>query len=153
MARFVRIGAMGPHLAKSGGKITQDAIANLANVSQGWISKFFAGLGGWRVWRKIITGLIKSSITTSNNFESSLEKLTEDERWIAQEYLSVLVLELEKNPLEVTESVAALALGCGAAEWSRILGAADRNVVAELLGMTLLVVPEWVSVGVREAII
>jgi hypothetical protein len=57
-------------LLKSGGKITQDAdswceaIAGLADVSQGWISKFFAGLGGWRVWRQIITSLLKSSYRT-----------------------------------------------------------------------------------------
>jgi predicted XRE-type DNA-binding protein len=44
------IGQAITNLAKSGGKLTQDAIANLAQVSQGWISKFFAGLGGWRVW-------------------------------------------------------------------------------------------------------
>lgn len=139
------------HLAKSGGKITQDAIAELANVSQGWISKFFAGLGGWRVWRKIITSLLKSSYKTSNNLDSALENLSEDEIWIAQEYLSILVLELEENPLEVAESVASLALGYGASAWSRILGAADRNVVAELLGMMLLVVPEWVRDGLFES--
>jgi hypothetical protein len=114
------------------------------------VSKFFAGLGGWRVWRKIITSCLKASNRTSNNFESALEKLTEDERWIAQEYLSILVSELEDNPLGVAESVAALALGYGSAAWSRILGATDRNVVADLLGMMLLVTPEWVRVGLFE---
>jgi hypothetical protein len=135
--------------AKSGGKLTQDAIANLAQVSQGWVSKFFAGLGGWRVWRKIITSLLKTSYKTSNNFEMTLEKLTEDERWIAQECLSVLVSALEDNPLEVAENVAALALGYGSAAWSRILGTADRNVVAQLLGMMLLVTPEWVMAELK----
>jgi outer membrane murein-binding lipoprotein Lpp len=137
--------------AKSGGKLTQEAIANLAQVSQGWISKFFAGLGGWRVWRKIITSLIKSSIRTSNNFESALELLSEDERWVAQEYLSVLVAELEDNPLEVAENVAALALGYGAVAWSRILGATDWSVMAELLGFMLSVVPSWIRVGLFES--
>jgi hypothetical protein len=46
--------------------------------------------------------------------------------------------------------VAALALGYGAAAWSRILGATDRNVMAELLGQILLVMPEWVKVGLFE---
>jgi hypothetical protein len=73
-------------LLKSGGKITQDAdswceaIASLADVSQGWISKFFSGLGGWRVWRQIITSLLKSSYRTSNNMDSALESLIDDER-------------------------------------------------------------------------
>jgi predicted XRE-type DNA-binding protein len=34
-------------LLKDGGKMTQQAIAELAQVTQGWVSKFFAGLGGW----------------------------------------------------------------------------------------------------------
>jgi hypothetical protein len=79
------IGQVIAHLAKSGGKLTQEAIASLADVSQGWVSKFFAGMGGWRVWRQIITSLLKSSYRTSNNLDSSLENLSEDERWIAQE--------------------------------------------------------------------
>ena len=31
-------------LARDGGKMTQQAIADLAEVSQGWVSKFFAGM-------------------------------------------------------------------------------------------------------------
>jgi transcriptional regulator with XRE-family HTH domain len=65
-------------LLKSGGKITQDAIAGLADVSQGWISKFFSGLGGWQVWRQIITSLLKASYRTRNNLDSALENLSED---------------------------------------------------------------------------
>jgi hypothetical protein len=61
-----------------------------------------------------------------------------------------LVLELEDNPRGVAESVAALALGYGSVAWSRILGATDRMVVAELLGSILLVTPEWVRVGFFE---
>jgi hypothetical protein len=34
--------------------------------------------------------------------------------------------------------------------WSRILGAADRNVVAGLLGMMLSVVPGWAMIGLFE---
>jgi hypothetical protein len=113
------------------------------------VSKFFAGLGGWRVWRKIITGCLKASNRTSNNFKTSLEKLTEDERWIAQEYLALLVSEFESDPVGVAENVAALALGYGAEAWSRILGGCDRNVVAELLGLMLLVTPGWVMAELK----
>ena len=109
--------------AKNGGKVTQEAIANLAQVSQGWVSKFFAGLGGWRVWRQIITSLIKSSNKTSNNFDLALENLSEDERWVAQEWLSELVAAFEDDPQGVAESVAATALGYGREAWARILAA------------------------------
>ena len=122
--------------------MTQQAIADLAQVTQGWVSKFFAGMGGWQVWRKIITSLLKASYTTRNNFEASLEYLTEDERWIAQTCLKELVAAFEDDPQSTTESVAATALAYGAAAWSRILQVADRVVVAQLLGQMLSVVPE-----------
>jgi Primase C terminal 2 (PriCT-2) len=136
-------------LAKDGGKMTQQAIADLAQVTQGWVSKFFAGLGGWQVWRKIITSLIKSSITTSNNFDTALEILTEDERWIAQTWLSELVTAFEDDPQSTAESLAATALAYGAAAWARILRAADRRVVAQLLGQMLSVMPDWVWRGLN----
>jgi hypothetical protein len=46
----------------------------------------------------------------------------------------------------------AISLGFGAAAWARILAVAERRVVAGLLGLMALVVPEWVSKGVAEAI-
>jgi hypothetical protein len=139
-------------LAKTGSKMTQQAIAELAQVTQGWVWRFFAGLGGWRVWRRIITSLIKSSITTRNNFDTSLESLSDDERWIAQTWLKELVVAFEDNPQSVAESVAASALGYGAVTWTRILAAADRTVVARLLGLMMVVIPEWVRADVSGAI-
>jgi hypothetical protein len=134
-------------LAKEGGRMTQMAIARAADVSQGWVSKFFASMGGWTVWRAIITSLIKGSITTSNNLDLVPESLSEDERWVAQEYLSLLVLEFEVDPVGVVESVAATALGYGGEAWARILGATDRVVVARLLGVMAIVCPGWVVEG------
>jgi transcriptional regulator with XRE-family HTH domain len=131
------IGQAIARLLKDGGKLTQEAIADLAQVTQGWVSKFFTGLGGWRVWRKIITSLLKASYTTSNIFDSALESLSDDERWIAQEWLSALVAAFEDDPQGVAEAVAATALAYGAAAWARILQAADQAVVA----------PEWVGDG------
>jgi hypothetical protein len=136
--------------------MTQVAIAShqefarAADVSQGWVSKFFAGMGGWRVWRAIITSLIKGSIRTSNNLDLVPESLSEDERWVAQEYLSLLVLEFEADPVGVAESVAAIALGFGTEAWVRILQAADRVVVAELLGKVMSVCPAWVGSELLE---
>ncbi len=139
-------------LLKSGGKITQDAIASLADVSQGWISKFFSGLGGWRVWRQIITSLLKSSYRASNNLDSALKNLSEDERWIAQDWLSELVTAFEDDPQGVAESVAATALGYGGEAWARILAATDRVVMAKLLGCMAIVLPEWVAEWVAGVI-
>jgi hypothetical protein len=134
-------------LAKEGGRMTQVAIARAANVSQGWVSKFFASMGGWAVWRAIITSLIKGSNRASNNLDLVPESLSEDERWVAQEYLALLVPEFEVDPVGVVEAVAATAIGFGSEAWARILAAADRGVVARLLGCVALVVPEWVFSG------
>jgi hypothetical protein len=131
--------------AKEGGSMTQVAIARAADVSQGWVSKFFAEMGGWRVWRSIITSLIKGSNRASNNLDLVPESLSEDERWVAQEYLSLLVLEFEADPVGVVEAVAATALGYGGKAWARILAAEDRVVVARLLGVMAIVCPGWVQ--------
>jgi hypothetical protein len=139
-------------LAKTGGSITQVAIARAADVRQGWVSKFFASMGGWAVWRAIITSLIKGSNRASNNLDLVPESLSEDERWVAQEYLALLFLEFEADPVGVVEAVAAIALGFGADAWARILAATDRVVVARLLGCVAIVVPEWVRAGVAGVI-
>jgi hypothetical protein len=138
-------------LAKEGGRMTQVAIARAADVSQGWVSKFFVGMGGWRIWQQIITSLIGSN-RASNNLDLIPESLSEDERWVAQGYLSLLVLEFEADPVGVVEAVAEIALGFGAVAWIRILAEAERVVVARLLGWMTIIVPEWVSERVAAAI-
>lgn len=124
--------------------MTQDAIASLSDVSQGWISKFFAGMGGWRVWRQIITSFLKASYRASNNLDSALENLSEDERWVAQVWLSELVAAFEDDAQGVAEAVAATVIGFGGEAWARILQATDRVVVARLLGLMAIVCPGWV---------
>ncbi|HEY9828315.1 MAG TPA: hypothetical protein V6D19_22985, partial [Stenomitos sp.] len=121
-------------LAKNGDKLTQQAIAKAANVTQGWVSKFFSSIGGWRVWRKIITSLLKASYTGSHNSDIPLDLLSDDERWVAQEYLALLVSEFESDPLVVIESMVAIAISYGKPAWERILRGADRSIVAQLLG-------------------
>ena len=109
-------------------------------------------MGGWRVWRQIITSLLKSSYRASNNLDSALENLSEDERWIAQEWLSEIVAAFEDDPQGVAEAVVATAIGFGGEAWARILGAADRVVVAKLFGLMAIVLPEWTRAEVERAI-
>jgi hypothetical protein len=99
-----------------------------------------------------MTSLLKSSYTTRNNFESALENLTDDERWIAQTWLRESITAFEDDPQGVAESVAATALAYGAVVWCRILQAADRAVVARLLGQMLMVVPGWVGDGLFRSV-
>ncbi len=68
------------------------------------------------------------------------------------ECLGELVTAFEDDPQGVAEAVAAIALGFGAEAWARILQAADRVVVAKLLGLMAIVCPGWVSEGVAMVI-
>ena len=86
----------------------------------------------------------------SNNLNLVPESLSEDERWVAQEWLGELVAAFEDDPQGVAEAVAATALGFGGEAWARILAATDRVVVAKLLGMMMSVIPDWVKFGVLE---
>jgi hypothetical protein len=78
--------------------------------------------------------------------------LSDDERWIAQDWLRELVAAFEDDPQGVAEAVAATALGFGGEAWARILAAADRVVVARLLGMMAIVCPGWVAEEVAGVI-
>jgi hypothetical protein len=140
-------------LANCGEKITQSAIAQVAEVTQGWVSQFFASLGGWKMWREIITGLLKGSNTTSNNLESALESLHEEAQWIAQTWLKELVDAFEENPLGVVEAVGAIVYSYGFAGWERILAAGDRGVVARLLGQISLLAPQWAVEGYLQSVL
>jgi hypothetical protein len=96
--------------------------------------------------------LIKGSNRASNNFDLVPESLSEDERWVAQEYLTLMVSEFEVDPVGVAEAVAATAISFGGEAWARILAGAERVVVARLLGCVVIVLPEWVRDAVAEAI-
>jgi uncharacterized protein YukE len=109
-------------------------------------------MGGWAVWRAIITSLINSSNRASDNLDSALENLSEDERWVAQVWLGELVAAFEDDPQGVAESVAATAIGFGGEAWARILAGADRVVVARLLGCVAIISPKWVAEEVAGVI-
>jgi hypothetical protein len=63
-----------------------------------------------------------------------------------------LVAAFEDDPLGTAEAMAAMAMAYGSEAWVRILGGCDRVVVAQLLGLMLLVTPEWFSDGVAGVI-
>jgi hypothetical protein len=140
-------------LTKSGGKITQEAIADVAEITQGWVSKFFARIGGWRKWRKIITGLLNSSNRASNNLESALEGLTDDALWIAEVWLKELVEAFAENPLGVVDAMGAIVESYGFSTWEKMLALCDRTVVAQLLGQMSLFMPEWMFQGCLQEVL
>ena len=61
-------------------------------------------------------------------------------------------MAFEDDHQGMAESVAATALGYGGEAWARILAATDRVVVALLLGLMAMVVPEWIAEGVAGVI-
>ncbi len=60
-------------LWSTGQKITQQAIAEISGLSQGYISKLIALLGGWQEWKKLFLSLLDPLNSKWNNFETLTE--------------------------------------------------------------------------------
>lgn len=76
-------------LKETGQKITQQAIARIANLSQGYISRF----------RELLLLLLNDSNSKSNNSEKPPPDVGESE-WISREYLPLLAESPQKELLE-----------------------------------------------------
>jgi hypothetical protein len=68
-------------------KVTQQAIALQAGISQPLIAKIAAQFGGWKRLLKILLALLNPLYSASNNFP----ELGEEEKWLAQSYLPTLL--------------------------------------------------------------
>ncbi len=121
-------------LQNQGEKVTQQAIASLANVSQPLISKIALDFGGWKALRKILLALLDPPYSDSNNFSG----LSDEERWMAQTYLPGL---LDETPEVAAEEVGLLIRTYGLLAFLRILTAATPQTQARLLGLILWALP------------
>ena len=72
-------------------KITQPAIANIAEISQAWVSRFTQRWGGWQHFKKLLLLLLDSLNSGSNK---NLADLDDDEKWLARTSVSYTHLTL-----------------------------------------------------------
>ena len=74
--------------------ITQQAVAQISGVTQGRISQIASLLGGWKAFKKILAVLLGLYRDVNN-----LEELTDEEKWLAETYLPLLVNETDSEAL------------------------------------------------------
>jgi hypothetical protein len=126
-------------LMVSGEKITQDKLALEANITQGRLSQIAAEFGGWKVLRKILAALLDGFNSATNNFSG----LSEEERWLAQTYL----------PLVVNEALSEIGIAVkayGVKAFLRILQFSPLPTQVRLLSRIFEVMPEAVRQELRE---
>ncbi|MBG1267865.1 hypothetical protein [Nostoc sp. WHI] len=126
-----RIGFYGVQpLWQSKQKITQTAIANIAEISQEWVSRFTQRWGGWQHFKKLLLLLLDSLNSGSNK---NLADLDEDEKWLARTYFPMLIAESESSPDHLLESVAEVVQVFGTRAMRRVLHRCSPAVRADLL--------------------
>lgn len=81
-------------LVDAGVKVTQEAIAQTVGISQELISKTAKQFGGWKSLKKLLLLLLDVLYRNSNNF---FRDLSDDELWMANEYLPLLKLDVEEH--------------------------------------------------------
>jgi hypothetical protein len=126
-------------LTVSGEKIIQQKLALEANITQGRLSQIAAEFGGWRALKKILAALLDGFNSTTNNFSG----LSEEERWLAQTYLPLVVNEMHPEALsEIGIAVRAY----GVKGFLRILQSSPLPTQVRLLSRIFEMMPE----GVRQ---
>jgi hypothetical protein len=130
-------------LIGSGEKITQQKLALEADITQGRLSQIAAEFGGWGVLRKILAALLDGFNSGTNNFSG----LSEEERWLAQTYLPLVVNETHSEALsEIGIAVRAY----GVKGFLRILQFSPLPAQVRLLSRIFEVMPEGVQQDLRE---
>jgi hypothetical protein len=118
------------HLWQSHQKIGQKAIANIAEISQAWVSRFTQRWGGWQHFKKLLLLLLDSLNSGSNK---NLADLDDDEKWLARTYFPMLIAESESSPDHLLESMAEVAQVFSTRAMRRVLHFCTPQVRADLL--------------------
>lgn len=130
-------------LTVSGEKITQDKLALEANITQGRLSQIAAEFGGWGVLRKILAALLDGFNSAANIFSG----LSEEERWLAQIYLPLVV---DETHLEALSEIGMAVKAYGVKGFLRILQSSSIFTQVRLLSRIVEVMPEGVRQELRE---
>ncbi|MEO1183717.1 MAG: DNA primase, partial [Cyanobacteria bacterium J06636_27] len=124
-------------LTTRGNKLTQNAIANLAEITQGTVSKIASQFGGWSSLKKIFQTLLDSLYSERNIFDG--EGLTDEEKdYIPglSEYLPSLAAP-EVSVLEAVGALVEVLEVMGEKVFKTILANLDVTTRCKLLGKIL----------------
>lgn len=132
-------------LTLGGEKITQDKLALEANITQGRLSQIAAEFGGWKVLKKILAALLDGCNSATNNFSG----LSEEERWLAETYLPLVVDETHS---EVLSEIGIAVKAYGIKAFLRILQSSPLPTQVRLLSLLFEVMPEAVRQELSEVV-
>ena len=125
-------------------KPTQQEISRAAKtehreITQGRVSQIGKEFGGWSIFSRLMTELLSSFLeaNTQNNVQ-----FNEDERWIKDVYLPLLVHTGEIQPIEAIKEVAQLISTCGWQTFRQIVGLVAIDVKSILIKYLLSVIPQ-----------
>jgi len=94
-------------ILESGEKLTQVAVAKIANITQGRISQIAKEFGGWARFQKVLMALLKGLC----NGDNSPEVLDVETSWVAKTYLPLLAENPDNHSsVEIVKEVGALLL-------------------------------------------
>ncbi|MDF5729331.1 MAG: hypothetical protein PUP92_15255 [Rhizonema sp. PD38] len=120
-------------------EISQAAKTEDREITQGRVSQLGKEFGGWSVFSRLITELLSSFLeaNTQNHVQED-----EDERWIKDVYLPLLVHAGEIKPIEAIKEVSQLISTFGWQTFRQILCLTAIDVKAILLEHLLSVIPQ-----------
>jgi hypothetical protein len=130
-------------LTGSGEKITQHKLALEANITQGRLSQIAAEFGGWGVLKKILAALLDGFNSGANNFSG----LSEEQRWLVQTYLPLVVNETHSEALS---QIGIAVKAYGIKGFLRILQSCSLPIQVRLLSQIFEVMPEAVRQELRS---
>jgi len=131
-------------ILSQGRKPTQQEISQLAKaeaqeITQGRISQIGKEFGGWSIFSRLITELLSSFLEANTQNSPQLD---EDERWIKDVYLPLLVHSGELQPIEAMKQVFRLISVYGWQTFRKFIESVAIDVKAILLGDLLSVIPQ-----------
>jgi hypothetical protein len=107
-------------------------------ISQGRISQIGKQFGGWAIFSKLISELLSSFLATTTSNECEFH---EDERWILDVYLPLLVYTGEIQPVEAIKQVVELISVYGWQNFRKIIDSVALDVKSVLLEYLLSMIP------------
>ncbi|NJL78337.1 MAG: DNA primase [Richelia sp. SM2_1_7] len=124
-------------LVNRGAKLTQQTIANTAEITQGTISKIASQFGGWSPLKKLFPTLLDSLYSDWNNFNGA--KNVDEERECIPELAAYLptLASAEVSTLEAIEAMVEVLEVTGETIFRQLLKHLDVAVRGKLLGKIL----------------
>ncbi|NJM74396.1 MAG: hypothetical protein HC862_32570 [Scytonema sp. RU_4_4] len=125
-------------------KPTQEEISLAAKtedrkITQGRVSQIGKEFGGWSIFSKLITELLSSFLETKTQNHIQFD---EDERWVKDVYLPLLVHTGEIQPIEAIKEVSQLISVYGWQTFRKFIQSVAIDVKTTLLEYLLLIIPQ-----------